>query len=124
MTGARPTILVAEDEHSSLEVLVLLLEAEGYRVIAAEDGQKALELLRLEAIDLVVSDFMMPALDGLGLCGAMRADPRLASIPVILVSASVNIVVPAGPPVVARMQKPLSFDRLLERIREILATRG
>lgn len=121
MTGASPTILVAEDEHSSLEVLVLLLEAEGYRVIAVEDGLKALEQLQTEAIDLVVSDFMMPGLDGIGLCAAMRADERLVGIPVILVSASVNIVVPAGPPVVARMQKPLSFDRLLERIRSTLA---
>jgi len=124
MTGARSTILVAEDEHSSLEVLVLLLEAEGYRVIAAVDGLAALDQLRLEPVDLVVSDFMMPGLDGLGLCAAMRADARLATIPVILVSASVNIVVPAGPPVVARMQKPLSFDRLLLRIREVLAARA
>lgn len=121
MNGATPTILVAEDEHSSLEVLVLLLETEGYRVIAVDDGLKALEQLQTAAIDLVVSDFMMPGLDGLGLCAAMRADERLVSIPVILVSASVNIVVPPGPPVVARMQKPLSFDRLLQRIRATLA---
>ena len=103
---------------------MLLLEAEGYRVIAAVDGLAALDQLRLEPVDLVVSDFMMPGLDGLGLCAAMRADARLATIPVILVSASVNIVVPAGPPVVARMQKPLSFDRLLLRIREVLAARA
>ena len=124
MTVVASTILVAEDEHSSLEVLVLLLEAEGYRVIAAEDGLKALDRLRVEDVDLVVSDFMMPGLDGLGLCAAMRADARLVTLPVILVSASINIAVPPGPPVVARMQKPLSFDRLLDRVREVLAARG
>jgi CheY-like chemotaxis protein len=120
----RFTILVAEDEHSSLEVLVLLLEAEGYEVVAVEDGEKALAQLRVQPIDLVVSDYMMPRLDGLGLCAAMLDDPALASIPVILMSASAHMPTPPVPPVIARMQKPLRFDRLLARIRDAVAARG
>ena len=112
-------------DNPHLDYLVpALLEAEGYRVIAVEDGEKALAQLRTVAIDLVVSDFMMPRLDGLALCAAMRADASLARIPVILMSASVTVAIPPGPPIVARMQKPLLFERLLARVREALDGRG
>src|SRR5688500_6604564 len=98
------TILVAEDEFASLEVLVLLLEAEGYRVIAVDDGEQALARLRSEHVDIVVTDYMMPKLDGLGLCAAMREDAQLSRIPVILMSAAVRLVPPQGPPIVAWME--------------------
>ncbi len=123
MREGSPIILVAEDEFASLEVLTLLLEAEGYRVIAVDDGEQALARLRSEHVDLVVTDYMMPKLDGLALCDAMRSDPALAGIPVILMTAAVRVVPPSGPPIVAWMEKPLLFDRLLERIAEQLPKR-
>lgn len=124
MADAPPTILVAEDELASLEVLVLLLEAEGYRVLAVDDGEQALSRLRSEHVDVVVTDYMMPKLDGLALCAAMRDDPQLSRIPVILMTASIRMVPPPGPPIVAWMEKPLLFDKLVARIREQLAHGG
>ena len=59
----------------------------GYEVAAVADGRAALETIRAELPDLVVSDVMMPKLDGLGLVAALRADPRTAAIPVLLLSA-------------------------------------
>jgi CheY-like chemotaxis protein len=78
------TVLVAEDEFAVLEVLSLALEAEGHRLLKAGDGADALRLLASQPVDVVVSDDIMPLLTGRQLVEAMRAEPRLAAIPVVL----------------------------------------
>ncbi|WP_327287323.1 SpoIIE family protein phosphatase [Streptomyces sp. NBC_01198] len=80
-------VLIADDNADMREYLGRLLRGAGYRVSTVHDGQQALESTRIEAPDLVVSDVMMPRLDGLALVGALRADPRTASVPVLLLSA-------------------------------------
>ncbi|MFJ1730639.1 SpoIIE family protein phosphatase [Streptomyces sp. NPDC088254] len=80
-------VLVADDNADMREYLTRLLHGAGYRVDAVNDGLAALEAVRGDAPDLVVSDVMMPCLDGLGLVGALRTDPRTASVPVLLLSA-------------------------------------
>jgi len=84
--GLRPLILVVDDNHDMRQYLVRLLAGE-YRVEAAADGEAALAAVRRAAPDLVVSDVMMPRLDGFGLLRELRADPHTAGIPVILLSA-------------------------------------
>jgi two-component system chemotaxis sensor kinase CheA len=64
-----------------------LLEIAGYAVVAANDGEEALGLLRESGAQLVVSDIQMPRLDGLGLARAVKGDPRLRATPVILVTS-------------------------------------
>ena len=78
------TVLVAEDEFAVLEVLSLALEAEGHRLLKAGDGADALRLLASQPVDVVVTDDMMPLLTGRQLLDAMRAEPRLAAIPMVL----------------------------------------
>lgn len=78
------TVLVAEDEFAVLEVLSLALEAEGHRLLKAGDGADALRLLASQPVDVVVSDDIMPLLTGRQLVDAMRAEPRLSAIPVVL----------------------------------------
>ncbi|RCG30564.1 response regulator [Sphaerisporangium album] len=85
--GAPARVLIADDNADMREYLVRLLKGAGYLVSAVSDGQQALDAIRADAPDLVVSDVMMPRLDGLALVAALRADPRTAGVPVLLLSA-------------------------------------
>jgi two-component system chemotaxis sensor kinase CheA len=81
------TILVAEDSITSRMLLKGILESAGYNVRIAVDGMEAFTLLRAERFDLVVSDVEMPRLNGFDLTTRIRADKKLAELPVVLVTA-------------------------------------
>ncbi|MEU0005343.1 SpoIIE family protein phosphatase [Streptomyces sp. NPDC006314] len=83
----RARVLIADDNADMREYLTRILAGGGCRVDAVSDGQEALDAIRRKAPDLVVSDVMMPRLDGLQLVRALRTDPRTASVPVLLLSA-------------------------------------
>jgi two-component system chemotaxis sensor kinase CheA len=80
-------ILVVDDSITSRSLEKSILEAHGYRVRTAVDGLEALELLRAEKADLIITDVQMPRMDGFGLVKALKADARLKGIPVIIVSS-------------------------------------
>ena len=80
-------ILIAEDSPTQAEQLRFLLEERGYNVTAAADGMQALAAARKEKPTLVISDVMMPELDGYGLCREIKADEALREIPVILLTS-------------------------------------
>ena len=113
------TLLVVEDEPAIAALLALVLGEEGYRVAVAGDGRAALRRLAQGGYDLVLSDIMMPRLDGLGLARAMGADPALRAIPLVLMSA-------VRPPTngVARyaafLPKPFDLDELLDTVRRLV----
>ena len=117
--GARPRILVADDNADMREYISRLL-AEHYDVTTASDGQRALALLRMERPDLLLSDVMMPGLDGFALLATVRADRELRDLPVVLLSAR------AGEEARAEgldagaddyLTKPFSARELIARIR-------
>ncbi|MFG1994591.1 SpoIIE family protein phosphatase [Actinoplanes sp. NPDC048988] len=85
VAGAR--LLIADDNADMRDYLTRLLRSAGHSVEAVGDGQAALEVARVRNPDLIVSDVMMPRLDGLQLVAALRADPRTAGTPVLLLSA-------------------------------------
>ncbi|MFI6922348.1 SpoIIE family protein phosphatase [Nonomuraea spiralis] len=85
--GASARVLIADDNRDMREYLVRLLRGAGYQVTAVGDGLAALDAVHAGAPDLVVSDVMMPRLDGLALVAALRADRRTAGVPVLLLSA-------------------------------------
>jgi PAS domain S-box-containing protein len=85
-TAARPLILVADDNADMRQYLVRML-AERYDVQAAADGQAALERIRENPPALILSDVMMPNLDGFGLIRELRSDPATRTLPIILLSA-------------------------------------
>jgi signal transduction histidine kinase/DNA-binding NarL/FixJ family response regulator len=97
-TGTRPTprrtfsmpstILVAEDDPEVRELLVLLLRSHDYELLEARDGMEAFELLHQRKPDLLITDVVMPRMDGYELVRRMRQDEALAKMPVILCSAS------------------------------------
>jgi two-component system chemotaxis sensor kinase CheA len=93
VTKAKPAkaqakvILVVEDSITSRMLLKGILESAGYQVKTAVDGMEALTTLRAEHFDLVVSDVEMPRLNGFDLTARIRADRKLAELPVVLVTA-------------------------------------
>jgi PAS domain S-box-containing protein len=82
----RPTILLADDNADMRQYLRRLLSAQ-YEVVAAPDGEAALALIYQQRPDLVLTDVMMPGLDGFGLLRAIRADAALSDLPVVMLSA-------------------------------------
>ena len=83
-------ILIAEDEPSLRENLQWMLELEGYEVMAACDGADALRQAQARRPDLVLTDVMMPTLDGYGLIRALREDARTATVPIIMLTAKAD----------------------------------
>jgi CheY-like chemotaxis protein len=88
MTNQRGPILVVEDIPNVLELLEVTLRFQGYQVISAHNGQEALEILEKEAPALIITDILMPKLDGFALVHELRSNPKTLGIPVIFLSAT------------------------------------
>jgi CheY-like chemotaxis protein len=114
------TLLIVEDSYDIAEALQELFLAEGYAVRVANDGKEALALLDEQISDLVLTDVMMPVMDGLELLRTIRADPRLEHVPVIVMSAA-RPQLPRDP-LTTFLGKPVNFDRLLELVAETCGT--
>ena len=80
-------ILAVDDERHILRLVEVNLKRAGFRVSLAEDGQQALEMIQTERPDMVVSDVMMPRVDGFELLRRLKTDPSTADIPVIMLTA-------------------------------------
>ncbi len=87
MANEQPAVLVVEDEPAQREVLAYNLEAEGFRVLRAADGEEALLLVEEETPDIIVLDWMMPALSGIEVCRRLKTRPETRPIPIIMLSA-------------------------------------
>lgn len=82
------TILIVDDNEQNLYMLRVLLETNGYRVSSAAQGAEALALARSSPPALVISDILMPVMDGFALCRAWKADPELKAIPLVFYTAT------------------------------------
>ncbi|MHB8507124.1 MAG: response regulator [Candidatus Dormibacteria bacterium] len=80
-------IIVAEDEPSLARVLQMLLQMQGYEVRVAENGEEAMALVAADRPDLVVCDLMMPVMDGYAVARAIKGNPALRDIPLLVLSA-------------------------------------
>ncbi|MFC3170019.1 MULTISPECIES: phosphate regulon transcriptional regulator PhoB [Paracoccus] len=87
MARQSPCVLVVEDEGAQREVLQYNLEAEGFAVVVADNGEDALLLVQEEQPDLMVLDWMLPKVSGIEVCRQVKADPATRSIPIIMLSA-------------------------------------
>lgn len=84
-------LLIVDDEPNITRILAYELKKEGYEVIIANDGKEGLERARNEKPDLVVSDIMMPNMDGYDFCRHLKQDPNLRSIPFIFLTAKTGV---------------------------------
>src|SRR5262249_11735171 len=116
-------ILIADDQPMNRDILQTRLAAHGYEVLTAADGQEALALARAQQPDLILLDIMMPKLDGIAVCRALKADAALSFTPIILVTAKAD-----AQDVVAGLEaggdeyltKPVDPAALVARVRSML----
>ncbi|MEL7164056.1 MAG: phosphate regulon transcriptional regulator PhoB [Pseudomonadota bacterium] len=87
MSVGQPRVLVVEDEPAQREVLAYNLEAEGFAVSRAQNGEEAMLLVYEDAPDIIVLDWMMPNLSGIEVCRRLKIKPETRGIPVIMLSA-------------------------------------
>lgn len=111
-------VLLVEDEPGLQEVFALILELEGAEVLRANDGREALEYLAKSRPDLVVTDYMMPRMNGLQLILQVRGKPELANIPILLLSAALPKTVDASIADVF-LPKPVSVKQLIDTAMEL-----
>lgn len=82
-----PTILVADDELTAQKLIAGILRSQGYHILFARDGVEALAQAGMYVPDLILLDMMMPNMDGLETCRRLRADPLLAEVPILMITA-------------------------------------
>ena len=118
------TILIADDEPDISTILQLAFENQGYRVKVVANGKMALEEIKNEKPDLVITDIMMPLINGLKLCEMIKFDNAFADIPVILLTAvytqdhHIDLGFKHGAD--AYFSKPFNTDRILEVSKKLL----
>ncbi len=115
-----PLILIVEDDAAIRESLRDLLLDEGYRVAEAAHGAEALERLSSEMPSLMIVDLWMPVMTGGELLARLAADPRFASVPVVVLTAANE----QGRPGCTVLRTPVGLDRLLSTVAEKLSAEG
>ena len=116
-------ILIVDDEKEMVEMEAMRLEASGYRVLTAYDGESGLEMARKEDPDIILLDIMLPKIDGYLVCAKLKRDSRYSNIPIILVTAVDHNYDPdLGNKVGADfyIMKPFEPKMLLAKIKELI----
>ena len=122
-----PKILIAEDEPDIRDLVAFTLRFAGYEVVAANNGEEAVQMASREFPDLILMDVRMPRMTGYDACRAMKANPELKNIPVVFLSAKgqeseIQTGLDAGAE--EYLLKPFAPDQLTERVRAILSRFG
>ncbi len=120
MPAKKTTILAADDDPQLLRLITRNLQLEGYDVLAASDGQQALELIEDNSPDLVLLDVMMPRMDGFTVCYRVR---EFSSVPIIIITArgqDQDKVRGLDLGADDYLTKPFSVDELLARVRAVI----
>jgi two-component system alkaline phosphatase synthesis response regulator PhoP len=119
----KPKILIVDDERNIVTALAYTLDKEGFRVVTAADGARGLELARRELPDLVLLDWMLPEMDGLEVCRALKGDRATAHIPIVLLtvkSSETDKVLGLELGADDYVTKPFSPRELIARVRALL----
>lgn len=115
-------ILVVEDEFAIASLLVDVLTDDGHRVLTAANGRQALDRMAVERPDLILSDYMMPVMDGGALLDALASDDRFRSIPVVLMSSMPEDAVAARCSGFAQfVRKPFSIYAVQDLVAKLLS---
>jgi two-component system, OmpR family, phosphate regulon response regulator PhoB len=125
--ASKPTILVVEDEAPLLTLLRYNLEKQGFRVDEAADGEEALLRVAEGRPDLVLLDWMLPALSGIEVCRQLRRRPGTRDLPIIMVTARTedqDAVRALDTGADDYISKPFAMESLLARIRALLRRSG
>lgn len=114
------TILIVDDEYLIADILGFALEDEGYMTVTASNGKKGLEVLTRERPELVITDFMMPVMDGLEFARAIRAREDGKSLPILLMSGAQGALGREHPDLFkAVFDKPFKIDEVIAMVKQL-----
>ena len=119
----KPRILLVDDEPIIVKAVEKRLQAEGYEVLVAADGQEALEKAKKENPNLIILDLMLPKMDGYKVCALLKKDVRYAQTPIVMFTARAQesdetLGLECGAD--AYLKKPFNSQELLEKIKGLL----
>ena len=112
-------VLVVDDEQSLLLLLQQIVEEQGHEALVADNGQQALRILERESLHLVISDVMMPIVDGYQLLRQIKARPEWSRVKVVLISAA-PINRKSQPPADAYLSKPYDLSTIEDLLDDML----
>jgi len=116
-------ILIIEDEPDQILMLGTRLNAVGYKIVSASDGEKGLKMVSTESPDLILLDIILPKMDGYKVCKSVKENPDIAKIPIIMITAAgvkdlEEKCMAAGAD--ALIRKPYECTDLVEKIKGLL----
>lgn len=115
------TILIVDDEYLIADVLSFALEDEGYLTVTAGSGQRALNILEREKPQLIITDYMMPGMNGIEFAEAVRAHRSLHAVPIILMSGAQAHLGMERPDLFAEVfDKPFELRAVIARVKSLL----
>ena len=121
-----PVVLVVDDDLHVVDILESVLRTNGFDPISAADGEEALQLVKEKKPDLILLDLMLPRLDGYGVLEALRSDPGIGPVPIIIVVSARTFVADVEKAFDKGandyLSKPFQTDRLLAKIKKHLST--
>lgn len=123
METIKKRILVVDDETEQVELVKKRVEGEGYDVVAAYDGEEALNRVREKRPDLIILDIMLPGKNGHEICASLQADSQFSDIPIIMLTAqgrAEDIKKGMDGGAVSYMQKPFKMEVLLGIIKGVI----
>ncbi|MEO8627067.1 MAG: response regulator [Betaproteobacteria bacterium] len=115
------SILIVDDEFDARSVIELIFELEGYEVVSAANGEAALDQIAVRKPDVILTDWMMPIMDGPEFCRRVRANPDTRNIPIIMLTGAPPTLHVAEKAWDATFIKPPDYDRLLRLVRKLTA---
>lgn len=121
----RQTVLIVEDNAEMRKFIALILNDE-YNIMVAADGKEGLEKATATLPDMIISDYMMPVMDGMEMAGRLRRDMTTSHIPIIMLSArtdEASVILGLHTGIDAYIEKPFSADMLRARIKNLIAMR-
>ncbi|HCN46348.1 MAG TPA: response regulator [Pseudomonas sp.] len=119
------TVLVVDDEYVISDILELALEDAGYQVEKASNGARALEMLEKTRVELLITDYMMPVMNGEELARNLRADPQFKALPIILMSGAQASIGRENPGLFdGVLDKPFDTEMLIAMVERLLPSPG
>lgn len=119
------TILVVDDEYIISDILGFVLEDAGFQVEKAANGAKALEVLEKTRVELLITDWMMPVMNGEELARKLRADPQYKAMPIILMSGAQSDIARKSPELFdGVLDKPFDPEALIDMVQGLVRPPG
>ena len=116
-------ILIVDDEKDIVDLVAFNLEKEGHGVLKAHDGERALQIARAKAPDLIILDLMLPGIQGIEVCKRLRQDPATAQVPIIMLTAKgdeIDKVIGLEVGADDYVTKPFGVKELMARVKAVL----